>query len=366
MVAAGPVEVRPSVSNRLPNMKASRNRQSGGGRRGSAERLCDRIVLAVVQHACQKAITIHRHSDRSEATARFPKPTLPFATLAHPNHSPPPALYTRTRPRAFPDEQDFAPRSMLTLTFLGTGTSNGVPMIGCDCEICTSTDARDNRNRTAAYLVWGNTHLLIDTATEFRLQALKFGIREVDAVLFTHAHADHTGGFDELRRFNELAQAHLPVYAGPDTAAILRERFAYAFEDVFPFYGGKPDLILHEVRGPFEIAGKTIVPIPVTHGRTNVLGYRFGPVAYVTDAKLVPESSMDLLQGVDTLIINALRERPHPTHLSFSEAVELIERIAPRRAYLVHLSHETSHVAASALLPDGIEVAYDGLTITVD
>jgi phosphoribosyl 1,2-cyclic phosphate phosphodiesterase len=278
----------------------------------------------------------------------------------------PRALYTRPRNRAFPDEQDVAPRQMLSLTFLGTGTSNGVPMIGCDCDVCTSSDPRDFRNRTSAFLVWGGLHLLIDTATELRLQALRFGIREVDAVLFTHAHADHTSGFDELRRFNELAQAHLPVYAGTDTAAILRERFAYAFEDVFPFYGGKPDLILHEVRGPFEIAGKTIVPIPVTHGRTNVLGYRFDRLAYVTDAKVVPESSVELLKGVDTLVINALREKPHPTHLSFSDAVELIERIAPRCAYLIHLSHETSHIAASALLPEGVEIAYDGLTITVD
>jgi phosphoribosyl 1,2-cyclic phosphate phosphodiesterase len=255
---------------------------------------------------------------------------------------------------------------MLTLTFLGTGTSNGVPMIGCDCEVCTSSDPKDFRNRTSAYLVWGNQHLLIDTATELRLQALNLGIRQVDAVLFTHAHADHTGGFDELRRFNELAQAHLPVYAGPDTADVLRERFAYAFEDVFPFYGGKPDLILHEVRGPFEIAGKTIVPIPVTHGRTNVLGYRFGPLAYVTDAKIVPESSIELLEGVDTLVINALRERPHPTHLSIADALEIIQRVAPCRAYLVHLSHEISHAAASALLPPNVEVAYDGLTITVN
>lgn len=255
---------------------------------------------------------------------------------------------------------------MLTLTFLGTGTSNGVPMIGCDCPVCTSTDPRDVRNRTSAYLVWGNLHLLIDTATELRQQALAFGVRQVDAVLFTHAHADHTGGFDELRRFNELEQKHLPVYAGPETASILRERFAYAFEDVFPFYGGKPDLILHEVRGPFEISGKTIVPIPVTHGRTNVLGYRFGPLAYVTDAKIVPDQSIELLRGVDTLVINALRERLHPTHLSFAEALELIEQIGPRQAYLVHLSHETSHVDATALLPPGVAVAIDGLSITID
>lgn len=255
---------------------------------------------------------------------------------------------------------------MQTLTFLGTGTSNGVPMIGCECAVCTSADPRDFRNRTSAYLVWDDLHLLIDTATELRLQALTFGLKRVDAVLFTHAHADHTGGFDELRRFNELAQAHLPVYAGADTAKVLNERFAYAFEDVFPFYGGKPDLILHEVDGPFEIEGKEIVPIPVTHGRTNVLGYRFGPLAYVTDAKIVPPESIELLKGVDTLVLNALRERSHPTHLSFEEALAVIEEIGPRRAYLIHLSHETSHVDASALLPANVEIAYDGLTITVE
>lgn len=255
---------------------------------------------------------------------------------------------------------------MLSLTFLGTGTSNGVPMIGCDCPVCTSTDTRDVRSRTSAYLVWGNLHLLIDTSTELRLQALTHNVRQVDAVLFTHAHADHTGGFDELRRFNELAQSHLPVYAGPETATVLRERFSYGFEDVFPFYGGKPDLSLHEVRGPFEIEGKTIVPIPVVHGRTNVLGFRFGPLAYVTDAKIVPESSAELLRGVDTLVLNALRERPHPTHLSFGEAIELVEQIGPRRTYLVHLSHETSHVDATGLLPPGVEIAFDGLTIDVD
>src|SRR5215203_6852088 len=150
---------------------------------------------------------------------------------------------------------------MVELTFLGTGTSNGIPVIGCGCAVCRSDDQRDRRGRTSAVVRYDGRTILLDTATELRSQALATGLDEVDAVLFTHAHADHTGGFDELRRFNELAQAHLPVYAGPDTADILRERFAYAFEDVFPFYGRKPDLVLDEVRGPFAIAGKTIVPI---------------------------------------------------------------------------------------------------------
>ena len=252
---------------------------------------------------------------------------------------------------------------MIELTFLGTGTSNGIPVIGCTCEVCRSDDPRDRRGRTSAVVRFDGRTVLIDAATELRLQALATGLDRVDAVLFTHAHADHTGGFDDLRRFNEIAQAHLPVYAGPETAALLRERFAYAFEDAFPFYGGKPDLKLHEVSGPFELSGQPIVPVPVTHGRATVLGYRFGALAYVTDAKTIPESSLAALNGLDVLVLNALRERPHPTHLSVAEALAVIERLQPREAYLVHLSHELGHEQATTLLPSNVHVAYDGLTV---
>lgn len=252
---------------------------------------------------------------------------------------------------------------MVELTFLGTGTSNGIPVIGCDCAVCRSNDPRDRRGRTSAVVALDGRTLLIDTATELRLQALAVRLDRIDAALFTHAHADHTGGFDDLRRFNEIAQAHLPVYAGPETAAMLRDRFAYAFEDAFPFYGGKPDLTLHEVTGPFELFGQPIVPVPVTHGRTTVLGYRFGDLAYVTDAKTIPESSLALLDGLDVLVLNALRVRPHPTHLSVAEAVAVIERLRPREGYLVHLSHELGHERATALLPANVHVAYDGLTV---
>jgi phosphoribosyl 1,2-cyclic phosphate phosphodiesterase len=252
------------------------------------------------------------------------------------------------------------------LTFLGTGTSNGIPIIGCDCEVCRSPDPRDKRGRTSAAIhdARDDRVYLIDTATELRTQAIAIGLNRVDAVLFTHAHADHTGGFDDLRRFNELRQAHLPVYANPETAEMLRERFAYAFSDVFPFYGGKPDLHLHEVSGPFRPFAQEIVPIPVMHGRLPVIGYRLGDLAYVTDAKSIPDSSLALLRDLDVLVLNALRERPHPTHLSLFEAVEIIQELRPRRAYLVHLSHELSHAQATALLPEGIEVAYDGLVVT--
>ena len=253
---------------------------------------------------------------------------------------------------------------MPEITLLGTGTSNGIPVIGCDCAVCRSTDHRDRRTRTSALVRLGEHNLLIDTATELRSQAIANGVRRVDAVLMTHAHADHTGGFDDLRRFNELQGQHIPVYANSHTSSMLRERYAYTFTDMFPFYGGKPDLILHEIDGPFHLFGDEIIPVPVLHGRLPITGFRFGDLAYITDAKEIPPGSLDLLHGLDVLVLNGLRERSHPTHFSFSEAVEVVHAVRPHRAYLVHLSHETSHVDAEKLLPDGIEVAWDGMVIT--
>ena len=252
---------------------------------------------------------------------------------------------------------------MPSLTFLGTGTSNGIPMIGCRCPVCRSPDPRDRRSRSSAVVRDGGRVYLIDTATELRLQALALGLDRVDAILMTHPHADHTGGFDDLRRFNELIGHHLPVYADPGTAAALRERFAYAFVDQYPFYGGKPDLTLHEVGGPFAPFDREIVPIPVLHGRLPILGYRFGDLAYVTDAKTIPDESIALLRGVDVLVLNGLRRAPHPTHLSIPEAVAFAQLIGPRETYLTHISHEASHADASAALPAGVWVAYDGLTV---
>ena len=252
---------------------------------------------------------------------------------------------------------------MPELTFLGTGTSNGVPVIGCECGVCASADPRDRRSRTSAVVRDRDRVYLIDTATELRLQALAVGLRRVDAVLMTHPHADHTGGFDDLRRFNELMGRHLPIYADPRTPSILRERFAYTFVDQYPFYGGKPDLTLHVVEGPFDLFGREVLPVTVFHGRLPILGYRFGDLAYVTDAKEIPSDSLNLLRDLDILVLNALRERPHPTHLSLSEAVAIIEDVRPRIAYLTHVSHELSHCVATALLPPGIHVAYDGLSV---
>jgi phosphoribosyl 1,2-cyclic phosphate phosphodiesterase len=254
---------------------------------------------------------------------------------------------------------------IMRLTFLGTGTSNGIPIIGCDCPVCTSDDPRDRRSRTSAVIQRNGRTILIDTATELRLQAINVGLTQVDAVLFTHPHADHLGGFDDLRRFNEINQVHLPVYAAAETSRHLRERFGYAFVDQFPFYGGKPDLTLHEFDGPFPLFDDTVYPIPVTHGSWDVHGFRIGPLAYLTDAKHIPDSSMDLLRDAEVLVLNALRERPHPTHLSLDDALEVIAEVKPRRAYLVHLAHELSHKTATAKLPDHVSVVWDGLSIEI-
>jgi phosphoribosyl 1,2-cyclic phosphate phosphodiesterase len=256
--------------------------------------------------------------------------------------------------------------AIMRLTFLGTGTSNGIPIIGCQCPVCTSSDPRDQRTRTSAVIHHNGRNILIDTATELRIQAVRVGLDRIDAVLFTHPHADHLGGFDDLRRFNEIDQAHLPVYAGAETAEQLRQRFGYAFEDHFPFYGGKPDLYLHEFDGPFELFGETIHPIPATHGSWTVHGFRIDGLAYLTDAKWISETSMDLLRDAKVLVLNALREQSHPTHLSLDEAIDVINEVQPQRAFLVHLAHELSHEAASAQLPPNAEVAYDGLTVCVE
>ena len=255
----------------------------------------------------------------------------------------------------------------LELTFLGTGTSNGVPMIGCDCGVCLSTDPRDRRLRTSAVIrdvADGRTYL-IDTGPELRIQALANGLRHVDAVLYTHGHADHTAGLDDMRRFNELQSARIPAFANDVAAEMIRERFAYAFAPWLGFWGGKPDLDLTTVAGPFQPFGTPVVPLPIRHGRLPILGYRIGALSYVTDAKEIDEATMALLAGTDTLVLNALRERPHPTHLSIEEALAVIEIVRPRQTWLTHLSHEIGHAATDARLSEGVKLAFDGLTVRV-
>lgn len=256
---------------------------------------------------------------------------------------------------------------MRELTFLGTGTSNGVPMIGCDCAVCRSADPRDRRLRTSAVIRdhEDDRTYLIDTAPELRLQALAAGLDRVDAVLYTHGHADHTAGLDDMRRFNELQQARIPVWANGVAAAMIRERFAYAFSDWLGFWGGKPELDLSTVDGPFQPFGTPIVPLAIQHGRLPILGYRIGDLSYITDAKEIGDETMALLAGTEVLVLNALRERPHPTHLSVEEALAVVDRIRPRQTWLTHISHEICHAEVDARLPDGVNLARDGLTVVV-
>ena len=253
------------------------------------------------------------------------------------------------------------------VTFLGTGTSHGVPMIGCDCATCRSTDPRDTRLRPSIYVeVPERARILVDSSTDLRQQALKYDVRRVDAVIYTHAHADHILGLDELRRYNYLQHGSIPCYADTRTWETLKKTFFYVFDGVQRHGGGVPQLEPRVIDGPFEIGGVRIVPVPIVHGRTPILGLRFGSFAYLTDCSLIPDDSWALVAGVDTLVIDALRHKPHPTHFTVAEALAAVERIAPRRAFFTHMAHDLAHAETCARLPRGVELAYDGLVLDVD
>ena len=253
------------------------------------------------------------------------------------------------------------------VTFLGTGTSQGVPQIACDCPVCRSTDPRDTRLRPSIFLdVPDRAAILVDTTPDFRQQALTYGIRRLDAVLFTHSHADHILGLDELRRFNFLQGGPIPCYANGFAWDVIKRTFYYAFDGVPRLGGGVPEIDAHEVAiDPFVVGGVRIVPVPVWHGRMPILGFRFGNFAYLTDCNRIPDESWPLVAGVDTLVIDGLRDEPHTTHFTVAEALDAIARVAPRRAYLTHMTHDLGHAATSARLPAGVELAYDGLVLDV-
>ena len=252
----------------------------------------------------------------------------------------------------------------MKVTFLGTGTSHGVPMIGCDCPVCTSTDPRNSRTRTSALVEIDGAHLLIDASPELRLQALREDVRKVDAVLFTHAHADHIFGLDDVRRFNDVSGNSMPCYGSRDTLRTIRRSFEYCFVPS-QIGGGKPSLDLIEVDGPFEVLGTEITPVPVFHGELGVLAYRIGDFAYVTDVSMIPDSSAETLRGLDTLVLGVLRPDPHETHFSLDEGLAVVERLGPARAFFTHIAHRLDHEATNALLPEHVRLAYDGLRITV-
>ena len=255
----------------------------------------------------------------------------------------------------------------MRLTFLGTGTSFGVPQIGCRCPTCTSTDPRDRRTRTAALIETNAKRLLIDTPPELRLQLVAAAVDHVDAVLFTHAHADHVHGIDDLRALSVRQGAMLPAYGSRATMAELTAKFPYIFDPaiVVPVGTSKPELAAHvlEPGRTASIAGVAVLPVSLPHGDHEVFGYRIGPVAYLTDVKVIPESVIDALQDLDVLVLNALLSRPHPLHLSVPEAVAAAQRVGARRTFFTHLTHENTHAALAAKLPAGIAPAYDGLVI---
>jgi phosphoribosyl 1,2-cyclic phosphate phosphodiesterase len=256
------------------------------------------------------------------------------------------------------------------LTFLGTGTSFGVPQIGCRCRTCTSSDPRDRRTRTAALLETQGKRLLIDTPPELRLQLVAAGADRVDAVLYTHAHADHVHGIDDLRAISVRQGAVLPAYGPAATMAELAARFAYIFDSRVLAHPGtsKPELAAHvlEPGRSAMVAGVAVLPLELPHGGQGVFGYRVGPVAYVTDAKAIPDAVAAELAGLEVLVLNALLPQPHPLHLSIPEAVATAQRIGARRTFFTHLTHDATHADLAARLPAGVAPAYDGLVIEVD
>lgn len=257
----------------------------------------------------------------------------------------------------------------MRFTFLGTGTSFGVPQIGCECAVCRSTDPRDRRTRCSAAIEVDGRTILIDTAPELRLQLLAAQITWVDAVLYTHSHADHVNGIDDLRIFSARKHSEPLVCYGPaDALDQIRNGFRYIFDAVQPFAGtSKPRLVLHPlVAGQTtEIAGLPVLPLAFEHGFVRVFGYRIGSMAYITDAKAIPAVARAQLQGLKLLVLNALWWRQHPTHLSIGEAVETAQAIGAEQTYFTHLTHETGHAELAAQLPPGIAPAYDGLTLEV-
>jgi phosphoribosyl 1,2-cyclic phosphate phosphodiesterase len=251
----------------------------------------------------------------------------------------------------------------LRLTILGSGTSNGVPVVGCDCAVCQSEDPHDKRTRPSALIQVGEKRVLIDTATELRLQLVRERVPMVDAIVYTHEHADHIYGLDDVRVFSMRRRAPVPIYAPKRVLEALRRAFGYVFAEGPMTGGGRPQLELHEVDGPFEVAGVPFEPIPVWHGETPVMAYRVGDLGYVTDVNRIDPASMERLGGLDVLILDALRERPHPTHYSLAEALEVIEQLAPKRAYLTHICHDMGHAATEPKLPPNVHLSYDGLSL---
>lgn len=252
-----------------------------------------------------------------------------------------------------------------TLTVLGSGTSMGVPTIGCDCAVCTSADPRDRRTRPSIMVQWDGHTVLIDTSPDFREQAIREHITKIDAVLYTHGHADHILGLDDVRPLSfprVTGGGKIPLYAAESTARVLRHVFRYIFEGDYK-YGGLAQVELRDVDGPIDLFGARFTPMVVNHGDFPIEAYRFGSAAYLTDFSTVPEETLRQLEGLDILFLDALRHHPHPTHSTVGNSLQLVERLRPKRAYFTHIAHDLPHETTNAALPDNVRLSHDGLKL---
>ena len=251
------------------------------------------------------------------------------------------------------------------ITVLGSGTSVGVPTVGCHCAVCNSADPRDKRLRPSILVSYEGRNVLIDTTPDFRTQALRINLDRLDAVVYTHWHADHIMGLDDVRPYNFRQRGHIPIYASEETMAVIRRSFLYIFDDS-KHESNVPQLATHVIDGGgFDLFGLEFEPVPVLHGSATIYGFRFGAAAYLTDHSEIPDASMDRLRGLDVLFLDALRYKPHPTHSTVDRSVKTVEKLAPRRAFFTHICHDLPHSETERALPPHIRLAYDGLEITV-
>jgi len=248
------------------------------------------------------------------------------------------------------------------LTVLGSGTSMGVPTIGCDCRVCTSTDPRDHRTRPSVLVEYDGRSVLIDTTPDFRQQAIREKITRLDAILYTHAHADHILGLDDVRPISFRAPGRIPLYAQENTAAALESIFHYIFNDNYK-YGGIARVEMKRIDGELELFGARFEPVRIIHGEAEIHGFRFGSAAYLTDFSAIPPESKERLRGLDVLFLDALRHRPHPTHSTVANSLSLVEELKPRRAFFTHISHDLPHEETNQGLPGHVRLAHDGLKL---